>query len=126
MTPIVINSHLYNKDNYITAATETGPEIESRFGPGYSNDNDFGTNGIDYDTSGGNTESGYNNVNNNGVVNNANNNGGFNNVNDNGGINSVNLGPRSLSLCTPLSRPECGLMGDMKIWTEMLKYVEVF
>ena len=36
------------------------------------------------------------------------------------------LGPRSLSLCLPLTRTECGLVGDKTVWRNLLEFIEVF
>ena len=35
------------------------------------------------------------------------------------------LGPRPLQLCLPLTRPECGLLGDPAVWRDVLAYIEV-
>ena len=35
------------------------------------------------------------------------------------------LGPRPLQLCLPLTRPECGLLGDQAVWRDVLAYIEV-
>ena len=79
-------------------SSTTGPDIAPRVGPGYSGDSDS-----DYDD---NTEAG----------------------DDRGPGDNVNvgvLGPRGLSLCTPLTRAECGVLGDLNIWTDLLSFVEV-
>ena len=36
-----------------------------------------------------------------------------------------NLGPRALSFCLPLTRTECGLMGDKTVWRNLLVFIEV-
>ena len=48
-----------------------------------------------------------------------------NNVESEGNTDTVNIGPRSLSLCVPLTRVECGLMGDTALWQEFLTFIEV-
>ena len=35
------------------------------------------------------------------------------------------IGPRSLSLCLPLSRLECGLLGDTELSNKLLTFIEV-
>ena len=45
--------------------------------------------------------------------------------NDEAGVGVGELGPRSLSLCLPLSRVECGLLGDRSLSREILTFIEV-
>ena len=42
---------------------------------------------------------------------------------DNEGVSD--LGPRALSLCLPLTRIECGLVGDRTVWRNLLEFIEV-
>ena len=45
-------------------------------------------------------------------------------VDDSAGVVS-SVGPRKLSLCLPLTRLECGLMGEQGVWSNVLRFIEV-